>query len=265
MNKEIDIWTDLAELVEDQLNLQVKMQFKHHHQFMLNNGLDKCSNVMDIGTGNGAFLTELAKIHPDVSFIGIDNQQQMVDRASNVPMKNARYLVGDVNNPDTIPEISDVDAVLMRYVLLHLNDTADVIHKLAKALKKSARLWIIDLDLESYTCRPQHEAFDLIKGLVKKFCDVHGRDSNIGSRLVELLKTAGFKSVKQEIEPLNTDTIDIPLLQRFIMQEVIAYQAALQNILTEEEFNKIKRFVDELPTSGVFLNYGVTLVSAVKR
>jgi hypothetical protein len=39
MSKKLNIWTDLAELVEEQLNLQVKMQFKHHHQFMLDSGL----------------------------------------------------------------------------------------------------------------------------------------------------------------------------------------------------------------------------------
>ncbi len=260
----INIWTDLAELVEDQLNLQVKMQFKCHHQFMTNSGLGKCRRVMDIGTGNGAFLTALALKHPDISFIGVDDKKHMVDNASKAGVKNVKCLIGDVHDPKTISDIGKVDGVLMRYVLLHLNDTPNVICKLFKALKKNARLWIIDLDLEHYVCNPPNEAFELIKGLVRKFCDAHGKDSNIGSRLTGMLKSAGFKSIKRELEPLNTKTVEISLLQKFIWQEVLVYQAALQNILTDEEFDKIKTFIDELPTSGTFLNYGVTLVAATK-
>lgn len=264
MNKKINIWTDLAELIEDQLNLQVKMQFKHHHQFMMNNGLGECHSVMDIGTGNGAFLAALAKKHPDISFIGVDDKEYMIDEASKAGIRNVKCHIGDLSQPKTIPEIDNADGILMRYVLLHLQDASSAIHKLYSALNDNARLWIIDLDLEHYQCKPENEAFELIKDLVRKFCDAHGKDCNIGSKLVGLLRKAGFTSIEQETEPLNTETVDIAILQKFIRQEVIGYNAALQNILTNAEQDKIMSFIDNLPSSGTFLNYGVTLVSAAK-
>lgn len=192
MSEQINIWKDLEGLVDDQLNLQVKMQFKHHHQFMLNNGLDKCSNVIDLGTGNGTFLHELAKAHPNIYFTGVDNQEHMVNKASGARIDNIKCLVADVNNPQTIPSMGNADGVLMRYILLHLSDTSNVLSKLHKALKKNTRLWIIDLDLEHYVCNPPHEAFELIKGLVKRFCGEHGRNGNIGSKLINILKNIGF-------------------------------------------------------------------------
>lgn len=262
MAEKVNIWTDLAELVEDQLNLQVKMQFKHHHQFMMSHGLADCQSMMDIGTGNGAFMAALAKEHPAISFIGIDDKDHMVNRATKCDLPNIKCLIGDVNRPKSIPEINTVDGVLMRYVLLHLNDASSVINKLYDAMKPGARLWIVDLDLEHYECRPKNEAFELIKDLVRQFCNVHGKDCNIGSKLVGMLKDAGFKSIGQEFEPLNTDQVDMTMLQKFIRQEVTAYQAALQNILSDTEFDKIMAFIDNLPKSNTFLNYGVTLVSA---
>lgn len=259
-----NIWTDLAELVEDQLNLQVVMQFKQHHRFMLDNGLSDCNKVMDLGTGNGSFLAELAGEHPEILFVGVDDKQHMIDNATSKKKDNINWLVGDVNDPKVIAEIGDMDGILMRYLLLHLSDTPSVLAKLHRVLKDKAKLWIIDLDLEHYTCDPPHKAFDMIKQLVRRFCDEHGKDSNIGSKLVGILQKAGFKSVKREIEALNTDEIDISLLQKFIIQEVIAYRSILQNSLTDNEFDEIKSFIDDLPKSGTFLNYGVTLVSAVK-
>jgi len=261
---QINIWTDLEGLVDDQLNLQVKMQFKHHHQFMLNSGLNKCSSVIDLGTGNGTFLHELAKAHPKISFIGVDNQAHMISKTKCVQTDNVKCLIGDVNNPQAIQGIGNVDGVLMRYILLHMNDTSKALSNLHKVLKKNTRLWIIDLDLEHYVCNPPHEAFELIKRLVKRFCDEHGRDSNVGSKLITILKKAGFRSIEQKIEPLNTETVDIAMLQKFIIQEVIVYRAALENAVTDEEFEKIKTFIDELPNSGTSLNYGVTLVSSIK-
>ncbi len=263
MNEKIDIWTDIAELVEDQLNLQVEMQFDRHHQFMMNSGLADCRGVMDLGTGNGTFLKVLAKAHPEITFTGVDNMDHMIDNAKTKTASNLNWAIADVSQPSTVPGVAEIDGALMRYVLLHLTDTSEILSKLHGTFRKGTRLWIIDLDLENYRCDPPHEAFDLIRGLVKTYCDENGKDANVGGKLVDMLKKAGFGSIVREIEPLNTDTTDISLLQRFIKQEVIAYRTFLPGALTDDQFAMIERFIDELPSSGTFLNYGVTLVSAI--
>ncbi len=135
---------------------------------------------------------------------------------------------------------------------------------LFEAIKPGARIWIIDLDMEHYTCQPPHPAFDLIKRLIRQFCNTHGRNFNIGRQLISILKNAGFTSITQDIEPLNTDTVKMPLLQKFIMQEVDAYQAALQYPLSNDEMAMIANFIGDLPHSKTFLNYGVTMISALK-
>src|SRR3989338_2097129 len=196
MEKKIDIWKDLAELVEDQLNLQVTMQFKHHHAFMLKNGLSKCKHITDLGTGNGTFLSVLAKTHPDISFTGMDSQTQMIEKACEKKYKNVDWVLGDVNTQETLFALRNSDGILMRYLLLHLKNTSAVISDLHQSITRGTKLWIIDLDLDHYICNPPHAAFDAIKNLVQQFCDENGKDSNIGSTLCRMLQEAGFSKIQ---------------------------------------------------------------------
>lgn len=259
-----DIWLDMEELVEEQLDLQVRMQFEHHHAFMLKNGLDGCSNVIDLGTGNGAFLAALAQKHPHINFTGIDAHENMLNSARRKELGNVRWCLGDVNDFQTIPGLEDADGVLMRYLLLHLKDTSTVIANLYDALPKEAHLWIIDLDLEQLHCDPPHEAFELIRHLLKQYFDEHGKDSNIGSKLRGMLEGVGFHTINQEIEDLNTESVDIKILQKFMIQEVIVYRYVLSDALTDEEFAMIEKFIKDLSLGDTFVNYGVTMASAIK-
>ena len=264
MSLKTDIWAEREELIEDQLDLQVKMQFDQHHAFMLKNGLDGCSNVIDLGTGNGTFLAAIAQKHPNISFTGIDTHEDMLRRARRKKMDNVRWCDGDVNDFETVPGIKNADGALMRYILLHLKDTSTVIANLYNALPDGARLWIIDLDMEHFHCDPPHEAFELIKRLLRQFFDAHGKDSNIGSKLRTILEGAGFHTINMETEELNTESVDIKILQKFMIQEVIVYRYILQNALTDEEFAMIKKFIEDLSLGDTFVNYGVTMASAIK-
>jgi ubiquinone/menaquinone biosynthesis C-methylase UbiE len=264
MSDKRDVWIDLEKAVQDQLKLQVAMQFEHHHGFMLKNGLDGCRNVIDLGTGNGAFLAKLARKHPHTSFTGIDSHEGMLNHARKIHLDNVRWCMGDVNDFESIPGLKNADGVLMRYLLLHLKDTSTVISNVYEGLPNDARLWIIDLDIEHFHCDPPHEAFDLIKRLLRQFFDEHGKDSNVGSRLRGMLEGVGFHTIDQETEELNTESVDIGLLQRFMKQEVIAYRHMLPDFLTGEELAMIEKFIEDLSLEDTFVNYGVTMVSAIK-
>lgn len=259
-----DIWLDLEELVEEQLDLQVKIQFDHHHTFMLKNGLDGCSNVTDLGTGNGAFLAALAGKHRHTNFTGIDSHENMLEKARRKKLDNVRWCLGDANDFQTIPGLKDADGVLMRFLLLHLKDASTVIANLYNSIKADAHIWIIDLDIEHFRCEPPHESFEIIKKLVKAYLNEHGKDSNVGSKLRAMLAGTGFHTINLETEELNTDTVDVEVLQRFLIHELTVYRHALPNTLTDEEFAAAKKFIEDLSLGDTFVNYGITMVSAIK-
>ncbi len=110
------LYAILADLIEDQLNLQVTMQFNHHHTFMHSTDLANCQSIMDIGTGNDTFISTLAKEYPHMTFIGVDEKADMIDRARQNDLSNITYMAGDINQPKKIVSINQVDGVLMRYI-----------------------------------------------------------------------------------------------------------------------------------------------------
>jgi len=249
--------------IESQLELQVKMQFENHNNFIVTNGLSDCRTVLEIGVGDGTFLRKLAQSHPEITFRGVDNDPGMRDKAIKGMPKNMEIMVGNVEEPTKIPYIDSVDAVLMRYLLLHLSNKSEILDKIHSALKPNTRLWIIDLDLENFISNPACSKFDWIKTQVQDFCESHGKESNYSSALIRMLKDSGFHSINKKIEPLNNKSTDIRMLSEFIQNEVIIYREALGKTIDEVDLQIIQKFVSELDIPNKYVNYGVALVSAV--
>lgn len=87
---------------------------KEYHDIVLENpGSEKCgqwasvfereaSLHVELGTGKGRFISELADRHPDINFIGIEAQQDVLYYAAQKvrerELTNVRLLVFDINN-----------------------------------------------------------------------------------------------------------------------------------------------------------------------
>ncbi|MFD2112024.1 class I SAM-dependent methyltransferase [Thiorhodococcus fuscus] len=257
-------WRDENGEIEEQLKLQVEMQFKNHHSFLINHGLQDCKTVLEIGVGDGTFLRELATAHHDISFTGIDNNPSMVDNASSKCTINMKCAIGDARRPKSIENITAFDAIIMRYILLHADDKSDIINTLSQAMKPGAKLWIIDLDLESFTSVPPSLEFDWIVDQVRAYCESHGPRSNIGSACVQMLASAGFTSINKVIEPLNNRETKLDTLSKFIISEVKFYRSALSKNTNLEDITRINDFLAKLNRDDIFIRYGVSMISAVK-
>ncbi len=128
--KENDLWVDLDQVIEDQLNLQVKIAYGQHHQFMLDHGLMDCKKVVDIGMGNGLFLRTLAKDHPETMFVGLDKRQYFVDRCNALPMNNVSTYLIDLQDDHDLFSFQSFDGVVMRYFLLHVPNAKEILKNL---------------------------------------------------------------------------------------------------------------------------------------
>lgn len=87
---------------------------KEYHDIVLENpGSEKCGQWasvfereaplhVELGTGKGRFISELAARHPDINFIGIEAQQDVLYYAAQKvrerELTNVRLLVFDINN-----------------------------------------------------------------------------------------------------------------------------------------------------------------------
>lgn len=108
-------------------------------------GAPEGAAILDVGTGPGVLLVELAKRRPDLQLTGIDISPDMITAATRnlKPYGNrATALVGDVGHLD-FPDRS-FDLVVSSLSLHHWEDPAAAVPELARVLRPAGRLVVYD-------------------------------------------------------------------------------------------------------------------------
>lgn len=79
----------------------------------------KAPLYVELGTGKGDFISQLALRHPDVNFIGIEAQQDVLYSAAKkvreLGLTNVRLLVFDINNIENIFAEHEVDQFYINF------------------------------------------------------------------------------------------------------------------------------------------------------
>ena len=199
-------WIDMDSAIQDQLDLQVELSLDRHHAFMAERGLGQCRDVVDVGTGNGRFLSEVALLHPTTRFHGIDNKPHMMDAAEAHACKNVEWVLADALDSETSRLLGETDGVIMRYFVLHLPDTRVSFQKILADLRPGARLWVLDLDIDHCRCEPPNSAFTGFVDLVRAFCDHNAVEIRTGALLPPILEACGFEVAPIVVEPFKFTT-----------------------------------------------------------
>ena len=111
----------------------------------LGESLKKNGTVLEIGPGEGEFLTELSRLFNQV--IALDNSGKMLKKAQQLTsakkLTNIGFIKGDTRATgiDSYP----IDCVVMNMVLHHIPSPADVFYDIAKALDVGGQLFITEL------------------------------------------------------------------------------------------------------------------------
>ena len=255
--------TELDSFVQSHLNLQVKISYPEHHDFLIRHKLLECSRVLDVGTGNGTFVARLAHDHPDIEFVGIDKRKPCIESCKKITAKNFQAEHVDMFSRSSLFDFSQFDGFLMRYFLLHVDNAQKILELFKVKAKRPSVFWIIDLDWSQVTCEPQHETFDKLKKLVKEFCTRISVDTMGGQKVYPLLEKLGFQNINVENAPFTAEKMPIEELALYIKQEVQCYSRMIGRPANDPETSEIVRFIEEDFRSGKFnISYGMILISA---
>lgn len=258
--------SNLDQLAEDQLNLQVKISYENHHDFLLRHGLRECSRVLDIGTGNGAFVACLAIDHPAIQFVGIDKRQHCIDGAQKHRSSNLDFQIVDMFNRKSPFDFSTFDGYLMRYFLLHVDHASKILELLKAKSKPVSKFWVIDLDVSKITCEPHHDSFDKLITLLKDFCQKISPESLGGQRVFPLMESLGFTNIVTENTPFSVKTMSIDDLVQYLIQEILCYSRMSGRPSQDPDTLEIIHFLDKEVRSGNYqISYGMILLSADSR
>ncbi|MGE3609542.1 MAG: methyltransferase domain-containing protein [Bacteriovoracaceae bacterium] len=252
----------LDSFVEGHLDLQVKISYQDHHDFLVRHKLNQCSRVLDIGVGNGTFVARLAKDHPNIHFVGIDKRKHCIESCQKILSENLEAFQVDMFSAESKFDFSNYDGFLMRYFLLHVDHSQKILEFLKGKSKRPSRLWIIDLDWSQFRCEPQNENFDKLTRLVQDFCSKISIDSKGGQNVLSLLQKLEFKNIGTENIPFSNRSIPLDEFALYLKQEVQCYSRMSGRPLNDPETHEIIRFIEEDFKSGKFqIEYGMILLS----
>ena len=254
---------DLDALVENHLNLQVKISYSAHHDFMIRHRMNECARILDVGTGNGTFAARLAQDHPVIQFVGIDKRKHCVESGKKLIVQNFDVAQVDMFARASNFDFSRFDGFLMRYFLLHVDHSKKILELFKAKSKRPSRFWIIDLDFTQFTCEPASETFDRLTSLVRDFCVKTSVDSMAGQRVLPMLEALGYQNIVLEHAPFSTANVPIEDFALYLKQEVQCYSRMSGKPLNDPETAEIVRFIDEDVRSGkVQVSYGMVLIYA---
>jgi SAM-dependent methyltransferase len=155
------------------------------------------ARCLDAGCGGGdvtLLLATLAGPDGDVVGIDIDSDKLALARAEAhatghaVAYRHADIVADDLGGP--------YDVIYARFLLTHLRDPAGACRRMRRALAPGGALVVEDVDVRGSFCHPSSAAYRRYVEIYATTARARGGDPDIGARLPELLRGAGFDDVR---------------------------------------------------------------------
>lgn len=204
-------------------------------------GIAPGSVCLDAGCGGGDVTLDLARLAgPRGRVIGIDIDDTKLEvaraEAAQTGLANVEFRHALIGNGE-IGEAS-FDVIYCRFVLTHLRDPEGALREMMAALRPNGKLLTADIDCTGYFWYPDNEAQRRFLELYVQTVRRRGGDPDIGLRLADLLRQAGFEGIQLNIfQPAGLEgeaKLVPPLTMENIADAVIA-----EGLSTAEEIHRI--------------------------
>ncbi|MGE0650803.1 MAG: methyltransferase domain-containing protein [Alphaproteobacteria bacterium] len=158
-------------------------------------GIRPGMRVLDVGCGVGDVSLLVGRMVGPTGLVhGIDRTGSAVDmarhRAEAAGLSHLRFEVSDIGR---LPERADYDAVVGRFILLHLGDPAETVKRLAAQLRPGGVLASVEMDIESATAVPELPLFRQAVRWIIELYRRTGVEPDMGSRLWATYRAAGLE------------------------------------------------------------------------
>ena len=183
----------------DRLPRQAATSFPLELPGLVKHGLGGAQALLDLGSGEGAYLDCLARAFPALKVVGIEANGNLIARCREC-FPGLLTWQGDVSDPETLQRaILKVkpDVITARYVLQHLAQAArEGLLETIRAEKGAARFVCIDADDDLFQVFPVCPAFAEINRINIERQASRGGDRLIGKRLVSMFERHGFEDIR---------------------------------------------------------------------
>jgi SAM-dependent methyltransferase len=153
--------------------------------------------ILEAGSGSGAIIKALGEEYADHSFIGIDISEDRINQA-NAKIRNQNNVKAIKANIYQLPfPDNHFDFIYSRFLYEYLQQPLEATQELFRVCKPGGKLLLQDLDGQ-FTQYP--EGSTELTEVLAFLRNQTGFDPNVGRKLFNFGKTAGFNFLNAEIE-----------------------------------------------------------------
>jgi arsenite methyltransferase len=190
------------DMARKQERLAATPDMASQRRFMMNLlGPKAGEEILDVGSGNGIFVREIAALVGDSGHAcGVDSSEPIIRMARHIAPQ-AEFLHGDAT--DLPVEDASFDVVTASQLLCFVADVGRALAEMARALRPGGRAVILDTDWGSlvWNCRDRDLMDRAIALLTGPYADAH-----VPRTLTRRLSAAGFRVVgRHSFTVLNWD------------------------------------------------------------
>jgi SAM-dependent methyltransferase len=210
-------------------------------------GLRSGWRCLEVGPGTGQFALRLAEVVGDAGgVLAVDIDTRL---AAPVAGPNLEVLRLDIR---TEPLPQDVfDLVHARLVIEHLPDRADVIAKLAAALKPGGWLVVEDFDnVTAFVCEPSSEVHAKVANAMYAVMRAAGFDELSGRRLLGLLNALGLREIETQgwLDVVSGDS-EVGVPQWSLLVDQLAPPMLASGAITEADLVEFRILLHDPPVT----------------
>lgn len=195
-------------------------------------------SVLDVGTGDGSFISGFASLMPDVAFLGVDGDASLIQTASS--RHTAHNLTFSHRIFDSCFPEDSFDLIHARFAVEHMTDIGLFAVEARKRLKPGGIIFLTEYHFEFV-----EDDDDTWKLFREKEREMHQR---LGSRpfapliIPRRLKEAGFQRISSVFTHLTPTTMGAENFYETILSYVTGYSRIAPEVFTEEIREQITRY-----------------------
>ncbi len=155
-----------------------------------------CIQLLEIGSGVGAQTAVLLKLFPDLHITCVDyseSQLEMARRNLEEYTDRVSFICQDAKQVE-LP--GKYDSVFICWALEHISGPGEVLNGMKKFLMPGAKIWVTEVFNSSFYFFPKLPGLKLYYDTYNEFQISLGGDPDVGGKIGNMLKVAGFKGIE---------------------------------------------------------------------
>lgn len=206
----------------------------------------KCRHVLDIGTGEGSFLLEVARRAKGIRFLGIDHNRFAIEtavaRARKRSLRNIRF---ETALFDPAFDRKKHDAVLTRYTLQHCSEPERFVGAAFKRLERKGTFIAVESVEDYVDCQVKDPVWEAYRTALLAIHAKIGSDANVGKALGSLFRRAGFRDVQVRLVVCAPSTVGFARFQAVVLASTALGHTLFPDLLDRRLVDRMRHWLED--------------------